>query len=56
MPRRKDDPAQRVEANPTGKLFPDINQDSYRRVWNRVKHLMGLDNDDQFVPYVPRHT
>jgi integrase len=54
--RAKEILAQRVEANPTGKLFPDINQDSYRRVWNRVKHLMGLDNDDQFVPYVLRHT
>ena len=46
----------RAAAYPTGKLFPDMTQDRYRHVWDKVKHLMGLDNDDQFVPYVLRHT
>ena len=46
----------RMAAYPTGKLFPDMNQDRYRHVWDRVKSIMGLGDDEQFIPYVCRHT
>lgn len=46
----------RIATYQTGKLFPDMNQDRYRRVWERVKTLMGLGNDEQFIPYICRHT
>lgn len=44
----------RAREYPSGKLFPGMTQDRYRHVWDKVKHLMGLGNDDQFIPYVCR--
>jgi len=40
----------------SGPLFPGMTQDKYRRAWEKVKTLMGLGNDEQFIPYVCRHT
>lgn len=37
-------------------LFPGMTQDKYRRGWEKVRTLMGLGNDEQFIPYVCRHT
>lgn len=36
--------------------FADINQSSFNKVWNRMKHLIGLGEDSQFVPHALRHT
>lgn len=36
--------------------FCDINQSSFNKVWNRMKHVMGLSADAQFVPHALRHT
>jgi integrase len=38
-----------------GKLFPFDNW-WLRPIWQRLKMAMGLENDDQFVPHVLRHT
>jgi integrase len=40
---------------PTGKLFPFENP-WLRNQWDRVKAVMKLENDDQFVPHCLRHT
>ena len=39
-----------------GKLFPSCSQSWYRVVWDRARHVMGLDEDVQFVPHILRHT
>jgi integrase len=36
--------------------FCHVLQTSFNKVWNRVKHVMGLGNDAQFVPHALRHT
>lgn len=40
---------------PTDRVFPYSNP-WLRHAWDTVKHTMGLDEDDQFVPYICRHT
>jgi integrase len=37
-------------------LFPNATNYWFERVWNKVKHVMKLDDDEQFVPYALRHT
>ncbi len=44
----------RMESHPS-KPFPYDKEWLYR-FWDRVKVCMGLEDDDQFVPYVLRHT
>lgn len=46
----------RMEEHPTGKLFPGSNNDWYRLVWNRVRGLMNMEADPNFVPHILRHT
>jgi len=36
--------------------FYNVLQTSFNKVWNRVKHAMGLEEDVQFVPHALRHT
>lgn len=36
--------------------FSAVCQTSFNKVWNRVKHAMGLSGDSQFVPHALRHT
>lgn len=38
------------------KVFYDIKTRRVNVVWDRVKSLMGLENDTQFVPHALRHT
>ncbi len=35
--------------------FP-IKKSAIRRQWDKAKHIMGLDDDAEFVPYALRHT
>lgn len=42
-------------AKPTDRVFPFDNW-WLRSAWERVRILMGLDEDPQFVPYICRHT
>lgn len=37
-------------------LFPDCTQDWFRATWDRVRYVMGLADDVQFVPHILRHT
>lgn len=39
-----------------GKIFPGCSVPWFRRGWERVRALMGLDDDPQFIPYICRHT
>lgn len=45
----------RREYTKTGKLFPFDNF-WFEHVWNRMKVHLGLEYDEQFVPYALRHT
>lgn len=36
--------------------FSAVSQNSFNHTWNRVKCLIGLEEDTQFVPHVLRHT
>ena len=36
--------------------FADLSQSSFNHVWTRVKNLIGMSQDDQFVPHILRHT
>lgn len=44
------------EDNPKGYLFPGCNGYWFLRTWNRMKVALGLENDEQFIPYCLRHT
>lgn len=39
-----------------GRLFPKGSNEWLRRPWVTIRHLMGMDNDEQFVPHMLRHT
>jgi hypothetical protein len=52
--RVRDIMIQRLRTQP-GKLFPYDNH-WFLHVWDRAKIIMGLEHDDQFVPYACRHT
>jgi integrase len=45
----------RMEITHAGPLFPFDNR-WYRHTWDRMKTVLGLDADDQFVPHALRHT
>jgi integrase len=36
--------------------FDTVNQSSFNKVWNRMKNMMRLGDDAQFVPHALRHT
>lgn len=46
----------RVREYPSGPLFPDATKDWYRCGWDRVRTLMNMENDPEFVPHCLRHT
>lgn len=54
--RVRDILARRMEQYPTGQLFPGSNNQWYRLIWNRVRALMHMENDAQFIPHILRHT
>lgn len=40
----------------TDRLFPGCGNEWLRRPWAIIRHLMGKDDDPQFVPHMLRHT
>lgn len=46
----------RARQYPVGPLFPDGSKDWYRVGWDKVRQLMGKDEDSEFVPHALRHT
>lgn len=48
--------ARRKKLHQTGKLFPDADNFWFRTQWDRMKAHLGLADDEQFIPYVCRHT
>lgn len=45
----------KTKIHPTERIFP-FDQWWLRRVWDRMKQVIGLSNDKQFVPHILRHT
>ncbi len=43
-------------AGGSGRLFPLATNDWMHNAWMRVRFLMGMDGDPQFVPHMLRHT
>lgn len=45
-----------VKMRPVGKLLPGAQNDWFGNGWERIRILMGLTKDKDFVPYSLRHT
>lgn len=45
-----------TDSNTGQRIFPNSTQSSFRVAWDRIRVLMNLDNDPQFVPHILRHT
>lgn len=54
--RVRDIIAKRKKVFGDGALFPGMNNWLFRSTFAKVKTLLGMDNDDQLVPYTLRHT
>ncbi len=46
----------RMNSVESDKLFPEGSNDWLRLAWDKVRELMGLSEDKQFVPHCLRHT
>jgi integrase len=46
----------RCKEHPQGKLFPGSSNDWMRLGWDRVRAIMGKEDDKEFVPHMLRHT
>lgn len=55
MTERAAEVLERRRDRPTGPFF-DLNQRKFNRCWDRVKVLVGMGDDVQFVPHSLRHT
>lgn len=45
-----------ISTHPSGVLFPGWNNMKLERAWAKAKTQMGLQDDEQFIPYCLRHT
>lgn len=45
-----------IETHPNGVLFPTWSNLKLERAWSKAKTQMGLQDDEQFIPYCLRHT
>ena len=47
---------ERMQAEGSNKVFPEGSNAWLRNAWERVRELMGMIDDPQFVPHMLRHT
>lgn len=44
------------DKRPQSLIFPGVSRRRINTVWDRTKTHLGLDDDDEFVPHIMRHT